>query len=283
MKIITTIGEMRSISAAERNLGRKIAFVPTMGTLHEGHLSLLREGKKRGDTLLLSIYVNPMQFGPTEDLARYPRDLDHDITKAKEVGVDALFLPSDQEIYPEGFSCSVDPGSLAEHLCGASRPGHFRGVATVVAKLFNIVAPDIALFGEKDYQQLAVIRRMVDDLDMPIEIVGCPIVREADGLAMSSRNAFLSPKERKAAASISRALGVAEALVASGERSASSILRTVCATIDEAALLRIDYASLVHPETLLPIAKMTGPSLLALAAFVGKTRLIDNRLFSSLP
>jgi len=280
MKIFDTVEGMREFSASERRANRSIAFVPTMGALHEGHLSLLRYGRKAADLLVISIYVNPTQFGPTEDLRSYPRDLDGDLARAKSAGADAVFLPSDDTIYPKGFQTFVEVGELSKPLCGLSRPGHFRGVATVVAKLLNIVSPDIAIFGEKDFQQLAVIRRMVADLDMPVEIVGRPIVREPDGLAMSSRNMYLTAKERAAALSISRSLTIAQGMVESGEKSAKALLCRVRAEIEETGLARIDYAGAVDPETLEEKTEMIRPFLLALAVFVGRTRLIDNRLFS---
>jgi len=280
MKIFDTVEGMREFSASERRANRSIAFVPTMGALHEGHLSLLRYGRKAADLLVISIYVNPTQFGPTEDLRSYPRDLDGDLARAKSAGADAVFLPSDDTIYPKGFQTFVEVGELSKPLCGLSRPGHFRGVATVVAKLLNIVSPDIAIFGEKDFQQLAVIRRMVADLDMPVEIVGRPIVREPDGLAMSSRNMYLTADERAAALSISRSLTIAQGMVESGEKSAKALLCRVRAEIEETGLARIDYAGAVDPETLEEKTEMIRPFLLALAVFVGRTRLIDNRLFS---
>ena len=280
MKIFDTVEGMREFSASKRRANRSIAFVPTMGALHEGHISLLRYGRKAADILVISIYVNPTQFGPTEDLRSYPRDLDGDLARAKSAGADAVFLPSDDTIYPKGFQTFVEVGELSKPLCGLSRPGHFRGVATVVAKLLNIVSPDIAIFGEKDFQQLAVIRRMVADLDMPVEIVGRPIVREPDGLAMSSRNMYLTAKERAAALSISRSLTIAQGMVESGEKSAKALLCRVRAEIEEAGLARIDYAGAVDPETLEEKTELIPPFLLALAVFVGRTRLIDNRLFS---
>ncbi len=283
MKTFDTIDRMRSFSRTARREGKRIAFVPTMGALHEGHLSLMREGKRHADYLVVSIYVNPTQFGPNEDLAAYPRNLAGDLDQVRSVGGDAVFLPTDAIMYPEGAQTRIDVPDIARHLCGASRPGHFSGVATVVAKLFHIVEPDIALFGEKDFQQLAVIRRMVQDLGLPVEIVGCPIVREADGLAMSSRNRYLSPQERTAATSLSRALDRAGEMIGAGETSAKRILGEVREIIEATGIPRIDYATLVDPETLEEIPTVQKDALLALAAFVGPARLIDNRLFDIAP
>ena len=280
MKILTSANEMRAWSRGERAAGRRVAFVPTMGALHAGHLSLLREGKKRAESLALSIYVNPTQFGPSEDLASYPRDLDSDLAKVEPLGVDAVFFPSDETMYPKGAQTWVTVEEATRALCGLSRPGHFRGVTTVIAKLLNIVEPDVALFGEKDFQQLVVIRRMARDLCFPVEIVGCPIVREPDGLAMSSRNAYLSKGERAAALSLSRSLAVAEGMIAAGETDAQLLLTSIRTTIESTGIARIDYAKLVDPETLEELPKMRRPALVALAAFVGTTRLIDNRLFA---
>ncbi len=281
MQIFHTISEMRAWSNAEKLAGRRIAFVPTMGALHEGHLSLLREGRMRGDRLVLSIYVNPTQFAPAEDLAKYPRDLEGDLAKARAEGTDAVFVPNDAMMYPERFQTYVTVEEVTKSLCGASRPKHFRGVSTVVAKLFNIVQPDTAIFGEKDFQQLVVIRRMVLDLNMPVDIVGCPIVREPDGLAMSSRNKYLSAEERAAALSLNRSLIEAGRMIESGEKRADSILARVRSFIEDEGkgLMRIDYASIVDAETLRDLAQIKQPALLALAAFAGKTRLIDNRCF----
>lgn len=280
MEIIRTVEEMRAWTGRCKEAGLRIAFVPTMGALHEGHLALLRDGKKRADKLVLSIYVNPAQFGPNEDYKKYPRDIDGDLKKIGGLGVDAVFFPSDDVIYPKGHCTFVNVDELSKNLCGASRPGHFRGVATVVAKLFNIVQPDVAVFGQKDFQQLVVIRQMVKDLNFPVEIVGRPIVREADGLAMSSRNVHLSPRERDAALSISRSLNVAKALVDRGATDVREILASVRETVQSAGAVRVDYAKMVDAENLRDIAKFKRPALLAIAAFVGKTRLIDNYLFS---
>ena len=253
-----------------------------MGALHEGHISLLREARRRAKKLVLSIYVNPTQFSPNEDLSKYPRTLESDLEKARAAGVDAVFIPTDEIMYPAEYQTYVTVEDVTKYLCGASRPAHFRGVTTIVAKLFNIVQPDVAVFGEKDFQQLVVIRRMVADLNMPLEIVGCPIVREADGLAMSSRNRYLLPEERKAALALSRSLEDAERVIARGETDADKILERVRSYIEKngAGLVRIDYVKLVDANTLCELREIKRPALLALAAFVGKTRLIDNRFFS---
>ena len=279
MKVIHDIDGMRRWSRKRRLGGLRLAFVPTMGALHEGHLSLMREGAKLADSLAVSIYVNPAQFAPTEDLGRYPRNLEDDLRKSEEAGADVAFVPTDATIYPDGFQTFVTVEEVMKPLCGASRPAHFRGVATVVAKLFNIVEPDVAVFGEKDFQQLVVIRRMVRDLDMGVEIVGCPIVREPDGLAMSSRNRYLSAEEREAATSLYRSLNAAAEMIEGGETDARRILGRVTEVVESAKPLRLDYAKLVNADTLVELDRFERPALLALAAFAGNTRLIDNRCF----
>lgn len=279
MERFQTIEDMRAWSREQKAAGQRVSFVPTMGALHEGHLSLLREGKKRGDALVLSIYVNPTQFSPNEDLDNYPRDLEGDIEKAKSCGTDAVFFPSNEIMYPQGYQTYVDVLEVTQNLCGSSRETHFRGVTTVVAKLFNIAEPDIALFGEKDYQQLATIKRMIKDLDMPIEIVGCPIVREEDGIAMSSRNVYLSSEERIAARSLNKSLKIASDLIDTGETDARKIIGVVRKAIEDSKLARIDYVKLVDANTLEDIQKVDKSALLALAVFFAKTRLIDNRVF----
>ena len=253
--------------------GERIAFVPTMGALHDGHVTLLAEARPLADRLVLSIFVNPTQFGPTEDLARYPRDLDGDLAKAADAGVDVAFVPEAADVYPPGFQTYVQVRALERGLDGPHRPEHFVGVATVVCKLFNMVRPDVAVFGEKDYQQLAIIRRMVADLDMGIRIVGVPTVREADGLAMSSRNAYLSAAERRRALSLSRALFFARARVAGGEQAGAALIEAARSRLD---VDRVDYLELVDAQTLEPAANVDRPCVLAVAAFIGKTRLIDN-------
>jgi pantoate--beta-alanine ligase len=275
--VIRTPAEMSAWARAARGRGQRIAFVPTMGALHEGHVTLLREGRRRGDKLALSIFVNPTQFGPHEDLARYPRDLPGDLRKAASAGTDVAFVPEAADMYPPGHQTIVEVRELARGLDGQFRPGHFAGVATVVAKLFNIVAPDVALFGEKDFQQLAIVRRMVADLSMPIEIAGIPTVREPDGLAMSSRNAYLSPADRSRALSLSRALFAARDRVVAGERDAAALLEPARAALD---VDRLDYLALCDAGTLAPIARIDRPAVLLVAAFIGRTRLIDNVVMS---
>jgi pantoate--beta-alanine ligase len=281
VEIIEDPRAMRARALAWKRDGRRVAFVPTMGYLHEGHLSLLREARRRGDVVVLSIFVNPTQFGPKEDLSRYPRDLEGDLAKAASAGCDLAFIPSAEAMYPPGFQTWVEPGPLATGLCGDRRPGHFRGVVTVVAKLFSLVLPDLALFGEKDYQQLRVIARMTRDLDLGVEVVGCPLVREPDGLAMSSRNAYLSPADRARALALSRALFAARDAFAAGERDAAALVARARAVVDAEPAVRLDYLELRDAEELTPVAgAIARPALLAIAAFVGPadrpTRLIDN-------
>lgn len=278
MEIFNTAQEMQYWSRKMKSEGKTIAFVPTMGALHEGHLSLLREGHHRADLLVLSIFVNPTQFGPGEDFTRYPRQTDDDLKLAKELKTDVVFMPADKVMYPKGYQTYITVEDVSKYLCGASRLAHFRGVATVVLKLFNIVQPDIAIFGQKDYQQLVVIRRMVKDLNLPIDVVGLPTVREKDGLAMSSRNRYLSPKERKAALSISRALDQAENMAQQNQGGLDAILKKVRETIEAENIPHIDYIKLCDPETLEDLPALRLPALLAIAAFVGPSRLIDNRI-----
>jgi len=268
-----TPAEMTAWTLAARARGERVAFVPTMGALHEGHVTLLREARKHGQRVVLSIFVNPTQFGPNEDLARYPRDLGGDLAKAAGAGTDAAYVPDVRDVYPPGYQTTVEVPELARGLCGPFRPGHFAGVATVVCKLFNVVRPDVALFGEKDYQQLAIVRRMVVDLDMGVEIVGVPTVREADGLAMSSRNAYLSPAERARALSISRALFAARDGALGGARDGVALVAGARAALD---VDRVDYVELVDAESLRPTTDLARPTVLAVAAFIGRTRLIDN-------
>ena len=280
MQVVADVKEMQRLSEVWRREGKIISFVPTMGYLHEGHLALMKMARKKGDVLVISIFVNPTQFGPGEDFERYPRDMERDKQLAESVGVDVIFAPEVQDMYPEGYQTFVEVIEITKPLCGRSRPGHFRGVTTVVAKLFNIVKPHVAVFGEKDFQQLQVIRRMVKDLNMDVEVLGHPIVREKDGLAMSSRNVYLSPEERQAALRISRSLGVARELVAQGVREAPEVLRKVREVLTPDEGLKIDYVELRDPETLKEVSHINGPTLLAIAAFVGKTRLIDNAVIS---
>lgn len=269
---------MQAVSLAWRKQGQTLAFVPTMGYFHEGHLSLMHFGREKGNRLVVSLFVNPTQFGPAEDLDRYPRDLERDATLAREVGVDVLYTPTTADMYPQGYQTYVTVEGLSQGLCGASRPGHFRGVATVVLKLFHQVLPHLAIFGEKDYQQLAIIKRMVADLNVPVEVVGRPIVRETDGLALSSRNTYLSPKERQSALCLFQALTTARNLAASGENRAPNILSQVTQRITSTPDTRLDYAVLVDPDTLHEVDNIQGSARLAVAAWVGGTRLIDNML-----
>ena len=278
MKIIEHIPEMRAWSESERRAGRRIVFVPTMGALHEGHLGLVRDAKKRGDRTVVSIFVNPLQFGPKEDFATYPRDLARDQSLLEREAVDALFYPAVEAMFPAHFQTHVEVEKISLPLCGAVRPGHFRGVATVVTKLLNIVRPHVAIFGEKDYQQLQVIKQFVRDLNMDVEIAGHPIVREADGLAMSSRNRYLNSQERQAALCLSRSLCRAERMLRRGERSGAALVEAVCREISNEALAHIEYVKLCDSETLADIDVVDDQALLALAVKIGKTRLIDNRV-----
>ncbi|HKA33440.1 MAG TPA: pantoate--beta-alanine ligase [Candidatus Binatia bacterium] len=281
MRIIETVKEMQAWSDAERRAGKRIALVPTMGALHDGHLALVRAAKKLGDRVVASLFVNPSQFAPGEDFATYPRDFARDRALLEKEDVDILFHPSATEVYPEGYQTSVEVERLAPLLCGEFRPGHFRGVATVVAKLFNMVRPHTAIFGAKDYQQLQVIRRMVKDLDFDVEIVSHPIVRARDGLALSSRNAYLSAREREAALSLYRALQRAEAVVGQGERCAGRIIAAARAAIEAEPLAEIEYVKLCDPETLAEIPRIEREALLALAVRVGAARLIDNAVLKT--
>jgi pantoate--beta-alanine ligase len=277
---IKSPADMRERAEGWRRAAKRIVFVPTMGYLHEGHVSLLEEGRRRGDVLVVSIFVNPTQFAPKEDLSRYPRDLDGDLAKAARAGVDVAYVPDAAAMYPPGYQTFVEVEQLQHGLCGASRPGHFRGVATVVLKLFHAVQPHVAIFGRKDYQQLQILRRMALDLDLGIEIVGMPIVREADGLAMSSRNAYLSPEERLSALALSRALTAASRAFEQGERDAGRIVECAGEALRSAAGVRLDYLELRDAESLAVLhGPVKRPAILAVAAFVGTTRLIDNQLF----
>ena len=281
MLVIERVEEMQGWSDAERRQGRRIVFVPTMGFLHEGHLSLARDGQKLGDRLVVSIFVNPAQFAPQEDFSGYPRDFGRDRELLDKIGVDVLFHPSVAEMYPQGYQTLVQVERLSAPLCGAFRPGHFQGVATVVAKLFNIVQPHVAVFGCKDFQQLQVVRRMARDMSFKVEIVGHPTVREPDGLAMSSRNAYLNAAERQAALCLWRSLRAAECLARGGERRAAAILDRVRREIGAEPLARLEYASLRDGETLTEIAELREGAVLALAVWIGKARLIDNIVFQS--
>lgn len=278
MRIIESIAEMQQAAEGWRCDGKRIGLVPTMGYLHEGHLELMRSLRPQCDVLVISIFVNPAQFAPNEDFERYPRDLERDIRLASAVGVDIGFMPQVAEIYPEGYQTYVTVTEVAAPLCGRSRPIFFRGVATVVAKLFHMVKPHVAVFGEKDFQQLVTVRRMVQDLNMEIEIIGHPTVREADGLAMSSRNAYLTPEQRQKAVRLNQSLRRAQALVQGGEQAGEVILNKVREVLDEDNDVRIDYAELCDPATLQPVTRVEGPTLLALAVHVGVARLIDNAI-----
>ncbi|MGA2333051.1 MAG: pantoate--beta-alanine ligase [Syntrophales bacterium] len=281
MKIISSIREMQVFSEAARNSGQKISFVPTMGYFHDGHLSLMREGRQRADCLAISIYVNPTQFGPMEDFEKYPRDFERDKALAGDVGVDVIFFPEDKEMYPEHYQTYVNVEDVTENLCGMSRPGHFCGVTTVCAKLFNIVKPHYAIFGMKDFQQLVAIKRMVLDLNMDLDIIGMPIVREPDGLAMSSRNVYLKTDERESALSLSRSLNIAKNMYDRGERDAAAILAEVRKYIERHPHANIDYAKICDTTTLKDIGHIEGDSVLALAVKISKTRLIDNYVFGN--
>jgi pantoate--beta-alanine ligase len=278
MEIIDTVERMQKESEKIRLVGRSIAFVPTMGFLHDGHLRLMTEGRRFADVLVISIFVNPTQFGPAEDYQEYPRDMEGDISKAREAGADVIFAPSVEEIYPVGFQTKVVVERVTQHLCGLSRTGHFEGVATVVAKLFNITKPHFAIFGQKDYQQLIVIRRMVKDLNMDIEVIGVPIVREPDGLAMSSRNKYLNPEERESAQCLKKSIDMARALTKEGERNANRIKSAIQGLILSYPFTNIEYISICNSLTLEDMDTVEGECLLALAVKVGKTRLIDNCL-----
>ncbi len=280
-QLIRTCAELQRWSDEARASGRRIALVPTMGALHEGHLSLVQAGHRLADRVVVSIFVNPTQFGPAEDFARYPRDLARDVESLRKVGTDVVFTPSVEEIYPSGDATWVTVERLTSGLCGSSRPGHFRGVTTVVARLFNAARPHVAVFGEKDYQQLAVIRRMTRDLCFGIEIVGGPIVREPDGLAMSSRNAFLSSRARQQATALNSALHEARALVRAGVRDAASVCAEARRRIEKEPLAEIDYVQIVDAESLEPVRQVAGRSLLALAVRFEGTRLIDNAILEA--
>lgn len=275
MKIAKTIKDVREIVSEWKKLGLSVGLVPTMGYLHEGHQSLIRCSNEN-DRTVVSVFVNPIQFGPNEDFASYPRDLERDTKKCEEAGADLIFAPEASEMYAEDFSSFVDMTGPTDELCGLRRPGHFRGVCTVVSKLFNIVTPDRAYFGQKDAQQLAVIRRMVRDLSFGIEIVGCPIVREEDGLAKSSRNTYLSADERKAAVVISKSLKAGQEMIEKGETDTAKIIASITAMIESEPLAKIDYIKAVDADSIEPVDTVSGRILFAAAVYIGKTRLIDN-------
>jgi pantoate--beta-alanine ligase len=278
MEVIESISEMKNLAKEWKRKGLSIGFVPTMGYLHEGHLALVRRTKELSDRVVVSIFVNPIQFAPGEDYQRYPRDLERDKALLEKEGVDVLFSPKAQEMYPPEFQTYVEVKELSSGLCGRYRAGHFVGVATVVLKLFNIVQPDIAVFGEKDYQQLKVIQRMVQDLNLDVKIISHPTVREEDGLAMSSRNTYLSPEERKSAIALYKALNLAEELINQGERRVATLKEKLKEFIESYPYTKVQYIEFVHPETLKEVERVDEPTLLALAVFVGKARLIDNKI-----
>ena len=280
MDILKTKADMQAWSADKKRAGKTISFVPTMGYLHKGHVSLLEIGGPLSDELVLSIFVNPTQFGPNEDLDAYPSNIENDLALARQAGVTAVFLPDKTGMYGPGYQTHVCLDHLPQYLCGRSRPVHFGGVATVVTKLFNIVMPDVAVFGKKDYQQLAVIRQMVKDLDFNIKIIGGEIIREKDGLAMSSRNAYLTPEQRESAVCLSRSITRLKQRVAAGVRSVPDLVREMEAFILSFDHTRIDYIELCHPQTLEPVDTVQAETLVALAVQVGKSRLIDNALIT---
>lgn len=276
MQVVSTIKEVRDQVKAWKKEGASIGFVPTMGYLHEGHGSLITRARNENDKVVVSIFVNPMQFGPGEDLESYPRDLEKDSAYCESLGADLIFHPEPSEMYTEGFCSYVDMSVLTEELCGLSRPVHFRGVCTVVSKLFHIVAPDRAYFGQKDAQQLAIIKRMVEDLNMDLEVIGCPIVREEDGLAKSSRNTYLSAEERQAALVLSKAVKLGQELVAGGETDARKLVAEMSTFIEKEPMARIDYVKAVDGLIMQQLDNVKKPMLVAMAVYIGKTRLIDN-------
>lgn len=279
MKMLESIKEAREYVLAARKAGKKVGFVPTMGALHDGHLSLMRKAKKENAVVVVSIFVNPMQFGVGEDFERYPRELAADAGKCATAGVDAIFCPSVAEIYPKGFKTFIDMDELPNHLCGKSRPGHFRGVMTVVLKLFQAVPADVAYFGQKDYQQALILQRMVEDLNVPVQVRMLPIYREDDGLAMSSRNAYLTKEQRADALVLHQALGRArEMIVDERETSTAKVLDEMKRVVKKAKGAKIDYVAIVHPETLDDVREIRGRVLAALAVHLGRARLIDNDL-----
>lgn len=282
MNKLQKLDAVRDFLRPHRRQGRRIGFVPTMGAIHEGHQSLMRTARAESDIVVVSIFVNPTQFGPSEDFEQYPRPLEADLAACEAEGVDAVFCPEVHEIYPAGDATRVSVTRLTEGLCGAHRPGHFDGVTTVVAKLFNIVQPDAAYFGQKDAQQAVVIRRMTQDLCLPIEIVVCPTVREPDGLALSSRNAYLTPEQREQALSLSKALTWADQQIRSGERDAEKLVSIMHDRITSAGPCHVDYVSIVDPDDLTPLSWIDDHCLIALAVRIGETRLIDNRLIENI-
>ncbi|MFH0764633.1 MAG: pantoate--beta-alanine ligase [Candidatus Omnitrophota bacterium] len=283
MKLVDSISRMSTLAGMYRKEGKVIGFVPTMGALHEGHLSLIRTAKKHTDVVVVSIFVNPIQFGETEDLDKYPKDIKRDEELAGTAGADVIFYPSIAQMYPDGYSTFVFVEKLTDTLCGASRPGHFKGVTTVVAKLFGIVKPDIAYFGQKDAQQAVVIKKMAEDLNMGIEIKVLPIIREEDGLAMSSRNAYLSEEERRDAGVLYRSLEKAENLIKRGERDPKKVITAVTEMIYGVPGVKIDYVSITDTKSLKDLDKISREALIAIAAYIGKTRLVDNIIVKTIP
>ena len=281
VQLVESVAAVREAVKAARQAGKRVGFVPTMGYLHEGHVTLMREARQECDFVVVSIFVNPTQFGPNEDFERYPRNLERDMQLCESVPVDLIFHPTVAEMYPPNSLTSVQVSGITTTLCGASRPGHFEGVATVVTKLFNIVKPDVAYFGQKDAQQVAVIRRMVADLNMDLEIRPVPTVREPDGLAMSSRNVYLSPEERQGALVLSRSLNMARERVVAGERDMAALRQAMQDMIEAEPLARVDYVSIVDYDTLQPVDELAGKALAALAVKFGKTRLIDNAILEA--
>ena len=279
MNLVKTINEVRRAVKKWRSEGKSVGFVPTMGYLHEGHASLIEKSVKENDKTVVAVFVNPMQFGPKEDLANYPRDIDRDCALCESIGADLVFNPDPEEMYSDGFCSYVDMSILTEELCGLSRPVHFRGVQTVVTKLFNIVTPDRAYFGQKDAQQLAIIKRMVKDLNMDIEIVGCPIIRETDGLAKSSRNTYLSAEERQAALILNKSLTKGKALIENGERDAAKVIKEITDIINSEPLAEIDYVKIVDALTMQCVERIENEILCAIAVKIGTTRLIDNFIY----
>ena len=278
MILLASTDEIQARALEARAAGRTIGLVPTMGALHQGHLSLVRAARRENNVVVVSLFVNPLQFAPHEDLRRYPRDLPGDQRKLEAEGVNILYLPAVEDIYPAGYQTFIQVEEVGARLDGASRPGHFRGVATVVAKLFLVTQPHRAYFGQKDAAQLAVLRRLIQDLRFPLQLIVCPIVREPDGLAMSSRNAYLSPAERSASLVLHRSLQAVQARYEAGERAGPTLAQILRDTIYAEPLARLDYAAVVDPETLLPVDVLTGPALAAIAAWFGQTRLVDNTL-----
>jgi pantoate--beta-alanine ligase len=276
MRVIERISDLKAVIRSQRSSGKTIGFVPTMGYLHEGHMSLVKASREDNDFTIMSIFVNPAQFGPNEDFEKYPRDMERDTRMAEEAGVDIIFAPSKDEMYPDGYKTYIEVEDITEVLCGKTRPGHFKGVTTVVAKLFNIVEPDKAYFGQKDAQQVIVIKKMVRDLNMNLEVATCPIIRENDGLAMSSRNTYLSVGERRAAVILSKSLFEAQDLIKDGERNAAKLVQYICERISTVSFAEIDYVEITDFENLEKVEVIDGNILIALAVRFGKTRLIDN-------